>query len=60
MKTYVMTTGTLFGLLVAVHIWRILEEVHGLMKDPWYVGSTIIATALCVWAWRLIRLMPRS
>ena len=26
MKAYVMTTGTVFGLLVLVHIWRFIEE----------------------------------
>ncbi len=60
MKTYVITTGAVFGLLVGVHIWRFSEEGTALMKDPWYVGSTVIAAAFCLWAWRLFRRMPRA
>jgi hypothetical protein len=30
MKAYVMTTGTVFGLIVAAHIWRLIDEA-----PPW-------------------------
>jgi len=60
MKAYVMTTGTVFGLLVLAHIWRMIEEGPGLAKDPWYVLTTITGAALCFWAWRVLKLMPRS
>jgi hypothetical protein len=55
MKAYVMTTGVLFGLLTVVHVWRVLEEGPGLAADPWYVLTTLAAAALCLWAWRLVR-----
>ena len=54
MKTYVMTTGTLFALLTLVHIWRVFEEPH-LAKDPWYWLITAVAGAMGVWAWRVVR-----
>ena len=54
MKTYVMTTGALFGLLTVVHIWRIFEESH-LATDPWYLLVTAVAAALAVWAGLLLR-----
>lgn len=25
------------------------------MTDPWYIAMTVLAMALCVWAWRLLR-----
>jgi hypothetical protein len=54
MKTYVMTTGTLFALLTLVHIWRVFEE-PALAKDPWYWLITAVAGAMGVWAWRVVR-----
>ena len=60
MKAYVITTGAVFGLLVVAHIWRAIEEGPGLLKDPFYIVITIAAAALCVWAWRVLRLMRRS
>jgi tellurite resistance protein TehA-like permease len=59
MKAYVMTTGTVFGLLVVAHIWRVFEEGPHLAKDPSYILITLAAAALCLWAWRVLRLMPR-
>ena len=60
MKAYVITTGAVFGLIVVAHIWRVIEEGHALAKDPLYIIITLAAAALCLWAWRLLRLMPRS
>lgn len=60
MKAYVMTTGIVFGLLVVVHIWRAIEEGSGMMKEPFFVISTLLATAFCVWSWRVLRLMRRG
>lgn len=60
MKAYVMTTGAVFGLIVVAHIWRVVEEGLALAKDPLYIILTIAAAGLCFWAWRLLRLMPRS
>lgn len=60
MKAYVMITGALFGLLTLAHLWRIIEEGPVLATDPWYVLITVAAAALCLWAWRLLRLSRRS
>ena len=60
MKAYVTTTGALFGLMVLVHLWRAIEEGPHLAKDPWFVVITLVAAGLCLWAWRLVRLAPRS
>ena len=60
MKTYVMTTGLVFGLVFVAHIWRVMVEGIALAKDPVWVALTIAAAALCLWACRLLKLMPRS
>ena len=54
MKAYVITTGTVFGLLTLAHIWRIVAEDRHLATDPWFVLITVVAAALCLWAWRLL------
>lgn len=56
MRAYLLTTGTLFGLLTLLHIWRMVAASSVLARDPWYLLITAIAAALCVWAFRLLRL----
>jgi hypothetical protein len=60
MKAYVMTTGTAFGLLTLVHIWRVVAEEPHLAKDPWFLLITFAGAALCGWAWRVLRVSSRS
>jgi hypothetical protein len=60
MKAYVMTTGSIFGLVVAAHVWRAVDEGPHLAADPVFILTTAIATALGVWAWRVVRLIPRK
>lgn len=58
MKAYLITTGTLFGLLTLVHIWRAVEESSRVLRDPWFVLLTVASAGLCLWAWRLVRRPP--
>ena len=60
MRAYLLTTGTLFGILTVAHIWRVIAESRALATEPWYVAITIVSAALCVWAFRLVRLAPRT
>jgi hypothetical protein len=60
MKAYLMTTGSVFGLIVLAHVWRVIAEGPHLVTDPWYILLTAAAAALCVWAWCLLRLLPRQ
>lgn len=54
MKSYVITTGAVFGLLTLAHIWRVIEEgPHLMMQIPW-VLITLAAAALFLWACRLL------
>jgi uncharacterized membrane protein YhhN len=54
-KAYVVTTGTVFGLLALVHVWRAVEERGTPVKNPWFVLITLVAAALSLWAFRLAR-----
>jgi hypothetical protein len=59
MKAYVVTTGTVFGLLTLAHIARIFAEgLH--LANPWFVLITVAAAALCMWACRLLAVSSRS
>jgi hypothetical protein len=60
MKAYVMTTGSIFGLVVAAHVLRAVDEGLHLAADPVFILTTAIAAALGVWAWRVSRLIPRQ
>jgi hypothetical protein len=60
MKTYVMTTGALFGVLTILHVMRMVQEGRAVATDPFYIGITALAAALCLWAVRLIRTSGRQ
>ena len=54
MKPYLITTGTVFGLITLAHIGRVIAEGPHLATDPLFVLLTIAAAALCVWGWYLL------
>jgi hypothetical protein len=56
MKAYIMTTGTVFGLITLAHLLRVVEEGPRLASDPFFVLLTVLSAALCLWAWRVLRL----
>ena len=60
MKPYLITTGTVFALIVVAHLWRISIEGARLAADPWYQLLTVLAAGLSAWAWVLLRRLPRS
>lgn len=64
MKAYLLTTGSLFALLAFAHLLRTFAEWSRLTADPWFAlegpGIGLIAAALTFWAWRLLRLSPRT
>ena len=51
-KAYVMTTGTLFGLITVAHGYEVYDHGHVFGSDAVVVT---LAAALAVWAWRLAR-----
>ena len=60
MKAYLVTTGTVFGLITLAHIWRVMAESTALARDPWYILITLLTAAFCVWAFRLLRVASRA
>jgi hypothetical protein len=58
MKAYVATTGAVFVLITLAHILRIVLEGSRLAKSPFFILVTLIAAALAIWAWRLLRQRP--
>lgn len=54
MRSYVLATGIVFGLLTAVHIWRLVVEGPHLATEPWWMLITGAAAAFCLWAFRLL------
>ncbi len=60
MRTYVMTTGVIFALLVVAHVWRLFAESASLAADPFYILITLAAGLLSVWALLLLRRSPTS
>jgi hypothetical protein len=64
MKAYLITTGTLCGILALAHIARTVAELRRLTTDVGFLlegpGIGIVAGALSVWAWRLLRRAARS
>lgn len=57
MKAYLLTSGTLFALLAAVHLFIVVEHWRAGPGDPWYVIAPavllVISASLTAWAWRL-------
>ena len=60
MKAYLITTAFIFGLITVAHVWRAVAEGSHLATDPVFILLTVLSTALCVWACRLLRLFSRS
>jgi hypothetical protein len=55
MKAYLITTGTVFGLVTLAHMWRAFVEGPHLATDPVFVLLTVATAALCFWAFRLLK-----
>ena len=49
MKAYCLTTGVVFGLVVAAHAARLVDEGSKLVTDPLFIVTTLLATGLCAW-----------
>jgi hypothetical protein len=57
MKSYVITTGIVFLLIVVAHIARVAFEGAHVASDPFFILTTLIAVGLCAWTWRLYRML---
>jgi hypothetical protein len=57
-KAYLITTGSIFGLIALAHLLRTIAEWSRLATDAWFYlegpGLGLIAAALSGWAVRLL------
>jgi len=60
MKTYVITTGVVFGLITIAHVLRMILERASLATDPAYLAITLVCAALCAWAFTVLRRAPAA
>ncbi len=64
MRDNLLTNGTLFGLIAVANLARTITESQRLDSDPWFYlegpGLGLVAAALSLWAWRLLRRAPNS
>jgi hypothetical protein len=52
MRAYLITTGALFVLITAAHIWEMVDRSRIFAGDFVVIG---LSAGLAVWAWRLLR-----
>jgi hypothetical protein len=53
MKAFLITAGTVFGIIVVLHILRMGAEPQ-MAREPWFWALTVLSAALSLWAWRLV------
>jgi hypothetical protein len=55
MRAYLATTGTIFGMLAILQVFRIVAESNQLIRRTWYFASIgaigVVAGAMAIWAW---------
>jgi len=63
MKAFLITTGTLFGLMSVVHIWRAIDEwPHQGASLGFVLGMAaliVVPGALSAWAWWCLCKLPK-
>jgi hypothetical protein len=55
MKSYLVISGAMFVLLVLVHLARLVAEGASVISSPTYSLTTLLASLMAVWSWRLFR-----
>ncbi len=49
MKAYLITTGTVFGLITVAHVWRAFAEGSRVATEPFLLSGCIFSSWLKVW-----------
>jgi len=60
MKAYLITTATVFALIVLAHILRAFAEGPHLAREPFFILLTLLAAGLSFWGFWLLRRHGRS
>jgi hypothetical protein len=59
MKLYVITSGSIFALIAIAHIARLAMESH-VLREPIFLVLTVLAAALSIWAFIVLRRVSSS
>ncbi len=51
MRTYLVTTGIIFAVITAAHVYEVIDRGHFHHSDILIVA---VSAGLSVWAWRLV------
>jgi dolichyl-phosphate-mannose--protein O-mannosyl transferase len=54
MKAYIITTGIVFALIAIAHVVHIAME-RSVLREPTFLVLTVLAVALSVWAFVVLR-----
>lgn len=60
MKAYSLITSVVFGLIVALHAANLAANGWELATEPWFISTTLLASALCAWGLFLFAKLMRS
>jgi len=64
LKAYLLTTGIIFGLFAAGHVFELVFEWRSPASDPWFTFGValivLVSGALSVWAFRLLKSAGRA
>ena len=59
MKAYIITSGAIFALITIAHIAHIAMETH-VLREPFFLLLTLLAAALSIWAFVVLRRVSSS
>ena len=59
MKAYIITSGAIFALITIAHIALIAMETH-VLREPFFLLLTLLAAALSIWAFVVLRRVGSS
>jgi hypothetical protein len=54
LKAFLITTSTVFGMITLARMARVIAEGPRVATDPVFILLTLLAAALCAWAFRLL------
>ena len=60
MKAYIITSGAIFALITVAHIARLATETTHVLREPIFLLLTLLAAALSIWAFVVLRRVSSS
>jgi hypothetical protein len=60
MKAYIITSGAIFALITVAHIARLATETTHVLREPIFLVLTLLAAALSIWAFVVLRRVSSS